>query len=324
MGKGCEHGRETNKGKASLMIASRDDVQYAYRIILGREPAPAEVDEKMIAVEERRLTAHQLGIEAISSDEFRRKYAQTVVVPEDRLFNREEFVGRTTEFIFGLGPPSEAVPRLGTGWFHSFRLSDGTLVNGNKSLASLQAEFDLILSPLPVAGRTVLDIGAWNGAFSFEAKLRGAVRVLASDLPAWTNPALRGFDKFLYVRRDQKLDIEYKIHDVSEICVETVGRFDIVLFLGVFYHLKDPIKVLSQLAEITESWLVIETHLDLTELAHPAMRYYPGDELGGDSSNWWGPNPQCIDALLMSAGFTEVRFKRNPLYFDRGIFHAHK
>ncbi len=263
-------------------------------------------------------------MEFVSSDEFRRKYF--TIIPQDIiLFDKEGFTRKVIEFISTLGSPAEALPRLGERWWHhSFELSDGTLVKGNKSLASLEAEFDLILSPLPMQDRTVLDIGAWNGAFSFEAKRRGAARVLATDYLTWTNTRVNGFEKFLYVRRDLGLDVEYKIHDISEICVEAVGRFDIVLFLGVFYHLHEPISILRRASEIADTWLVVETHLDLDDLLYPAMRYYPGDELVGDPSNWWGPNPACMEALLKTAGFTEVRFRRNPSFPARGIFHARK
>jgi tRNA (mo5U34)-methyltransferase len=306
------------------MLASRDEIQNIYRIILEREPSPVELDEMAVYVQEARVTSHQLALTAMNSEEFRRKYSRQIAASQDPLFNREEFAGTAAKFIAGLGAPAEALPRLGARWFHSFQLSDGTSVKGVKSLDSLESEFDLILSPLLIEGETVLDIGAWNGAFSFEAKRRGAVRVLATDLPTWTNPTLRGFEKFLYVRRDQELEIEYKFLDISEISIRNVGRFDIVLFLGVFYHLQEPISILRRLFEIVDGWLVLETHLDLHELPYPAMRYYPGDELGGDPTNWWGPNQQCVEALLRTAGFSEVNFKRNPQFRDRGIFHARK
>lgn len=237
----------------------------------------------------------------------------------------DRFAANAEKLVAGLGAPAEALATLGdVGWFHSFALSDGTCVNGTKLPAMLQAEFAAILAPLPLNGLTVLDVGAWNGAFSFEAKRRGAARVLATDMFAWTHPVFRGLERFLYVRKDAGLNIEYKPIDVPEISTETVGKFDVVLFLGVFYHMPDPLSAIKPLAEISKLWMVLETHLDLDEVPYPAMRYYPGSELGNDPTNWWGPNQQCIEALLENAGFTQIEFARHPMAPDRGIFHARK
>ena len=234
-------------------------------------------------------------------------------------------VADAEEFVARLGAPAEALATLGdVGWFHSFALSDGTLVTGGKSRAILQAEFEAVLAPIPLDGLTVLDVGAWNGAFSFEAKRRGAASVLATDMFTWTHPVFRGLERFLYVRKDSGLEIEYKLIDVPDITTQTVGIFDVVLFLGVFYHLQDPLSATNCLAEISSRWLVLETELDLDDVPYPAMRYYPGGELANDPTNWWGPNRQCVEALLKNAGFTQIGFTRHPMNPTRGIFHATK
>src|SRR5215831_9420720 len=54
------------------------------------------------------------------------------------------------------------------------------------------------------------------------------------------------------------------------------------------------------------------------------MRYYPGAELAEEPTNWWGPNQQCVEALLRTAGFAEIYFTRNPFHPLRGIFHARR
>jgi FkbM family methyltransferase len=257
----------------------------------------------------------------------------------------DRFVVSAEKLVAGLGAPAEALETLrkremdqaelkanrfdtrrvlcDATWFHSFVLSDGTLVDGAKTPAILQAEFETILAPLSLDGLSVLDIGAWNGAYSFEAKRRGAARVLATDMFAWTHPRFRGLEKFLYVRKDSGLDVEYNLIDVPDITTETVGQFDVVLFLGVFYHLPDPLSAVKNLAEIAKRWLVLETHLDLDEVPYPAMRYYPDRELQDDPTNWWGPNRKCIEALLENAGFSQIRFTPYPTG-RRGIFHARK
>jgi tRNA (mo5U34)-methyltransferase len=239
--------------------------------------------------------------------------------------NWDGFVAEAEQLVASLGPPAQALVKLGeSGWHHSFTLSDGTSVNGGKSPAILQAEFDAVFAPIVLDGLTVLDVGAWNGAFSFEAKRRGAASVLATDMFTWTHSVFRGLERFLYVRRDTGLDIDFRVIDVPEISSSMLGKFDVVLFLGVFYHLQDPLFAVRSLSEVSKNWLILETHLDLDEIPFPAMRYYPGNELANDPTNWWGPNQQCVEALLKNAGYAEVRFIRNPMNSARGIFHAQK
>src|SRR6185437_10792367 len=81
-------------------------------------------------------------------------------------------------------------------WFHSFTLPDGEAMAGQKPADVLRQEADVIFRH-PVAGKSVLDIGAWDGFFSFEAEKRGAARVLATDHFCWSGPGWgtkAGFD----------------------------------------------------------------------------------------------------------------------------------
>jgi len=310
------------------MIASRQDVQHALRTILGREPDEITLDCWISEVHRRNLSPVQLNILSLTRNEFgppEQPMSETAL----GLMEWNEFVQRflksKEERVSALGGPATALSQLGEGgWFHSFELSDGTLVSGNKTLGVLRAEFDAVFAPLALDGQSVLDVGAWNGAFSFEAKRLGAGRVLATDLYAWAHPSFGGLEKFLYVRKDAGLDIEYRILDTYQIKRDLVGDFDLVLFLGVFYHLEDPINVIANIAEVATSWLVVETHLDLDDVPNPAMRYYPGAELVNDTTNWWGPNQRCVEAFLRKAGFTEIHFIRNPFHPLRGIFHARR
>ena len=79
--------------------------------------------------------------------------------------------------------------------------------------------------------------------------------------------------------------------DVMELAPERVGgTFDVVLFLGVLYHMRDPMLALERAASVTGERMILETHLDVLDVARPAMAFYPFDELAGDASNWVGPN----------------------------------
>jgi hypothetical protein len=81
----------------------------------------------------------------------------------------------------------------------------------------------------------------------------------------------------------------------------------------------------DRLGEITKDLLIFETHLDLQDVPHPAMRHYPA-EFGyhGDTTCWWGPNRACVECLLEHAGFREIRFIPYRTEESRGVFHARK
>ena len=143
-------------------------------------------------------------------------------------------------------------------WFHSIDLGNGIITPGAKSPAVHKIEAAAFFDPIQMEGATVVDIGAWNGFYSFEAKRRGARRVLATDHFAWET--LRGRDAFELSRSVLDLDIEAFDIDVPDISPEKLGTFDVVLFLGVFYHLFDPIDGLRRAASLAKEVLVIETH----------------------------------------------------------------
>jgi tRNA (mo5U34)-methyltransferase len=208
-----------------------------------------------------------------------------------------------------------------TPWFHSIDLGHGIVTPGAKPPAVHQKEYAAIFDPVEVRGKSVIDIGAWNGAYSFEAKRRGAARVLATDHFAWRHPVLRGREAFELARSALDIDLEVGELDVPELTPERVGTFDVVLLLGVFYHLLDPIAALQQIAALATGVLIVETHTDALEIRRPAMIMYPGAELDGDDSNWWGPNPACMVALLKQCGFAKVDAAWTRVGY-RSIYHA--
>jgi tRNA (mo5U34)-methyltransferase len=207
-------------------------------------------------------------------------------------------------------------------WHHSIDLGNGVVTPGGKSLAICNTEAGLIFDRVNLTGRTVLDIGAWNGVFSFEAKRRDAARVLATDSYCWSHPQLRGRETFEIARSALGVEVEAREIDVADLSVEAVGEFDVVLYLGVFYHRYDAIESLARVARLARHVLVVETHLELRDIDVPAMVFFPGSELANDSTNWWGPNEQCMKALLLGQGFSEVEVSAHPGGHNRAIFHA--
>jgi tRNA (mo5U34)-methyltransferase len=188
-------------------------------------------------------------------------------------------------------------------WFHAIELAPGLITPAPERTAE---RLDLLRIPADLSGRTVLDIGAWDGFFSFEAERRGAERVVAADCVAWHGDNWSDKRGFELARRALGSRVEDVDIDVLELTPERVGTFDLVLFLGVLYHLRDPLTALERVAGVTRGQLILETHVDLTWLRRPAMVFYPGLELDWDPTNWWGPNPAAVKAMLHDAGFTRV------------------
>ncbi len=165
--------------------------------------------------------------------------------------------------------------------------------------------------PERLDGLSVLDIGAWDGFYSFECKRRGAARVLATDHFVWTGRTWGTKEGFLLARDALGLDVEDREIDVMDISPQTVGSFDLVLLLGILYHLTDPIGAIRAAASVTKRQLVVETETSLNGLPFPAARVYPGRELNSDDSNWWALNGAALNGLLREAGFarTEVVYR---------------
>ena len=221
-------------------------------------------------------------------------------------------------------------------WWHSIRLPDGRVTPGTKSLELMDQEFRDTFSPLDLTGQSVLDVGAWNGGFSIEAKRRGASRVVAMDHYTWNNPGFRGRAAFDLATRLCNLPIEAQDIDLDapQLSLGHLGSFDIVLFLGVFYHLIDPIAALREVAALAGKVLVVETYLEETLDPRPAMVFYPGAELVGDPTNWWGPNRTCMEALLRLNNFNRIEFATTQswpsvicpgqTHVRRGVFHAYR
>src|SRR5262249_705857 len=123
--------------------------------------------------------------------------------------------------------------------------------------------------------------------------------------------------------RALSLDIEVQEIDVGQISPDTVGEFDVVLFLGVFYHRYDAIDSLARAASVTKHLLIVETHLDLPDIERPAIVLCPpGHKTGNEETNWGGPNVSCMRELLLGHEFIEVEVLPHPIYSNRGIFHA--
>jgi tRNA (mo5U34)-methyltransferase len=200
-------------------------------------------------------------------------------------------------------------------WFHSIEVAPGVVTPGQVPAEYLDQMLQRVAFPERLDGMTVLDVGAWDGFFSFEAERRGAARVVAYDL----HPA--DFYGFNCARDLRGSKVEYIRGSVYDLSPEMHGTFDVVLFFGILYHLRYPLLALDRLRAVTGQYMLFESHhLDnrlILEGGHTVplasidprlsriglFQFYREDQLGGDFSNWFAPNRRAIEDSLWSAGF---------------------
>jgi tRNA (mo5U34)-methyltransferase len=189
------------------------------------------------------------------------------------------------------------------GWYHSIELPDGRVIPGFQSLDVSRNRLAQFPVPDDLRGKRALDIGAWDGWFSFELERRGA-RVMAVDSTA--------IERFLIARDLLGSQVEYRVDDVCRLSPATIGYFDIVMFLGVLYHLKHPLLALEKVCELATDMVCVESFVtdDGADLAaKPLMEFYETTELCGQFDNWVGPNTACLLAMCRAAGFARVHLE---------------
>ena len=200
-------------------------------------------------------------------------------------------------------------------WWHTIDLGNGIVTPGH---ADNLATLGRIGLPERLDGKTVLDIGAWDGFYSFEAERRGAARVLATDAFSWGGGGWGTKAGFELARKALGSKVEDLSIDVLDLSPDRIGTFDLVLFLGVLYHMRHPLLALERVSSVTKDQLILETHVDLLWNRRPAIAFYADDELHRDSTNWCGPNPAAVTAMLRSVGFRKVeRISTFPSRFHR-------
>jgi tRNA (mo5U34)-methyltransferase len=216
-------------------------------------------------------------------------------------------------------------------WYHQIEIRPGIVTPGINDSTNTLHRLDL---PARCDGLRVLDIGARDGFFAFELERRGA-EVVAID---YIDPSASGF---AVARELLGSAVECAVCNVYDLDPERHGTFDIVLFLGLLYHLRDPLLALDRIWGVCrpDATLVLETQLldnallveggqfrtlaEIDPLLRNAclMQFYPGESLNGDPSNYWAPNAACVRGLLDAAGFeTTAEDVAGP----RGIFHARR
>jgi tRNA (mo5U34)-methyltransferase len=205
-------------------------------------------------------------------------------------------------------------------WFHQIDFGNGLLTPGYIKAPKIRRMSRMLFEGVDLKGRTLLDIGCWDGAYSVEATRRGAT-VTATDHHVWHDSwgDRRCID---LVRKHLAPSMTIVDADLPELTPERLGRFDIVLFLGVLYHLRHPLAALERVAKLVTDTLIIETRMTMRHVGKPVMQFHPGKTLGNDPTNWWTPNRPCVEEMLRDLGFRKIRYTQPDWLWRRGMFHA--
>src|SRR5690606_9129833 len=202
-------------------------------------------------------------------------------------------------------------------WFHNLHLPGGVQTAPRHPLGDFPAcKWAQVAPHLPddLAGWTALDIGCNAGFYTIELARRGAVVTAIDVEPHFLRQAEWAVRECGL--RDRVRLLEMQIYDLGRMS-ET---YDLVLFMGVFYHLRYPTLALDLVASRVRRLLVFQTltmpgecvleapedlSLDersrLLEDGWPKMAYIE-HSLAGDPTNWWAPNHACVSAMLRDAG----------------------
>jgi tRNA (mo5U34)-methyltransferase len=218
-------------------------------------------------------------------------------------------------------------------WFHNIDLN-GVATAPEHFLGDYpQVKFRRFAAALPrdLSGRSVLDIGCNAGFYSIEMKRRGARRVLGIDFDE------RYLAQARFAAEVCEADIEFRQLSVYDLA-SLRERFDIVLFMGVLYHLRHPLLALDLIHEhVTRDIMIFQSmqrgvhciadiadNYDFSEAAHFEQSGYPRLHFiehcyANDPTNWWVPNRACTEAMLRASGFEILSHPEEEVYLCRRV-----
>jgi tRNA (mo5U34)-methyltransferase len=216
-------------------------------------------------------------------------------------------------------------------WFHNIDLG-GVTTAPNHFLGDYpNVKWSKFANAVPrdLSGKSVLDIGCNGGFYSIEMKRRGAARVVGID----SDVEYLAQARFAAEVADCEITFEkLSVYDVGALR----EHFDLVLFMGVLYHLRHPLLALDLIREhVVDDYLVFQSmqrgvdevgpteqdygfwdHSPFERADFPRLHFIE-HRYAGDPSNWWVPNRACTEAMLRSAGFAIVSRPEQEVYICR-------
>jgi tRNA (mo5U34)-methyltransferase len=210
----------------------------------------------------------------------------------------------------------QRVAELGQ-WFHNLDLCGVKTAPGHFLGDYPQVKWQRFAHAIPydLSGKSVLDVGCNAGFYSIQMKKRGAERVVGIDTDE------KYLDQARFAAKVNGMEIEFRNLSVYRVA-ELKEQFDLVLFMGVLYHLRHPLLALDLLHEhVVADLFVAQSMLrgsrqaidvppdfdfweeDVFEGGSFPRLYFVEKRFANDPTNWWIPNQACFEAMLRSAGF---------------------
>ena len=186
-------------------------------------------------------------------------------------------------------------------FWHKVQLDDGRVTPGKIDIQALEGDY--LFSVLDFKDKSVLDIGCWDGYFSFMAERRGANRVVGFDNPDFRWGDMDGFN---FLREHFKSNVEFIKGSIFQPLDE---KFDIVLCYGVLYHLNDPLTAATNAFQMSKGIVIFEGLMFVDE--RPLMMLLEPGELGGDNSNVYTISSEYLIKVARLNGF-ELVMHRQP------------
>jgi tRNA (mo5U34)-methyltransferase len=183
--------------------------------------------------------------------------------------------------------------------------------------------------PSDLTGKSVLDIGCNAGFYSLEMKRRGAERVLGVDFDE------RYLAQARFAAEVRGVEIEFRQLSVYDV-VSLGEKFDLVIFMGVLYHLRHPLLALDLIREHVAKDLMLFQSMqrgskdamqveqdydfwreEMFDRPDFPMMYFIEHKYAGDPTNWWIPNRACSEAMLRSSGFEIIAHPEDEVFVCR-------
>jgi tRNA (mo5U34)-methyltransferase len=185
-------------------------------------------------------------------------------------------------------------------WWHTIDLGNGVVTPGKYPPSGLNLKaFDRI----DFTGKRVLDIGCWDGLWAFEAEKRGAAEIYATD-----DVSQRTFHNTRTFNLAKDI-LQSKAQYFPETPIEALPslgvKFDVVLFLGVYYHLRDPLRALGILRSVLNDGglIVVEGPVSSYSRRKSTATFLYKNVSNNDPSNWWLPSLGCLEEWIESSFF---------------------
>jgi SAM-dependent methyltransferase len=218
--------------------------------------------------------------------------------------------------------------------YHRYEVEPGLFTPGKDLEVEPKRCLDELGVPSDLSGLRALDIGAWDGPFTFELERRGA-QVTALDIQ---DPDITVFNAVKEIKNSSATYVRGSVYDAVP---ETLGTYDLVLFAGVYYHLKNPALGLQRIRRLLNDGGILfieggsatdfvaeqlnnllglpKSSISTTAKVVDALplSYFDAEKrIYKHWSNWWFPTTRCLEAMMLDSGFRDVdlELKKNAFY----------